>query len=389
MIHILWLLLLVAALPLLPLAWAGRRKHIWWIFIVPCLAILLYTRLEISAYYKSVDVASLSAPVWQTRLPAPGMEENTNVERKVAEHFLQTIRRPLMPLDKLPSTQDWRQAVFTQLSQDFIQDKQLVMKIHPDLSERQALIFYLVARVHGSMPSYYVRGCNPVDTSVLLFATRGNCSDYAMRLMLVADLFGLATSHVSYYTPSLPGHVLVEAYDPLEDTAWLLDANFNMVMFQPKPAQRGGMLLQLFSMDKEQRMAFVSAPGNIRSMPYRLYYLDPGFEHFSGFNLTLDNINRSPDKLLTLWQNSFGQEIEQTIDFSKQANIAHYPLTYAELARLLPFGKETLPAQPMDLRALHRFYDFNFEASLETASQNNDPACQINRPINAASIECR
>jgi hypothetical protein len=362
--HVYWLFLFAATLPLLPLLWLGRTKRLWLLALLPCLAVLLYTRKEISTYYKGVgrqagmQVNNMSAAAY------PKLDAQ-------AEAFLESIRQPLMPLDQLPSLKNWRHALFARLQKDFDRDKQLILDIHPDLTDREALIFYLTARTHGSIPSYVVRSSAPSDLPSQLFASRGNCSDYAIRLTLIADLFGLQTARTSYWTPALPGHVLVEAYDPQEDTAYLLDANFNMIMFQRKPANPGGMLLQLFNMSKEERKAFVSAPGNIRSMPYRLYYADPGFSHFQGRSLTPASINQSAEKLLALWHKSFGDEIEQTIGFSQRANIAHFPLGFKELLRLGSLSKEIMPQNQMDLAPLHKFYDFDFEEYLNAVTENS------------------
>jgi len=53
MIHVYWLLLSASMLPVLPLLWLGRKgKRLWWIGLLPCLALLLYCRFEISSFYE-------------------------------------------------------------------------------------------------------------------------------------------------------------------------------------------------------------------------------------------------------------------------------------------------------------------------------------------------
>ena len=376
MIHFYWLLLLAAALTI-PLVWLlGRRNWLWRFGLIPCLALLLFARLEISAYYKNLPQAA-QAGAAKDASPWPELDARD-------ESFLEAIRRPLLPLDDPLPGENWSAVLKARLAADFEQDRRLVTERFPDLTERESLIFYLTARVHGSMPTYLVRGCNPADLEVQLFAARGNCSDFAIRLMLAADLFGLATARISYWTPALPGHVLVEAYDPVEDTAWLLDANFNIVMFQRRPARPGGMLLQLLGMSEKQRKDFLADPGHIRAMPYRLWYADPGFGHFQGSALSTAAVNRPSEEILALYRKSFGEEISQTLEFSRKANQGHHPLTYTRLNLLLGSGNGVRAANEMDLAPLYALYGLDFDQPCTPSAAKPGPERSIR-----GLLECR
>jgi hypothetical protein len=64
MVNLYWLLFLLAVLPVFPLLWIGwKKKRLWWLCLVPCLALMLYTRLEISARYRSAHLIQNAAAV--------------------------------------------------------------------------------------------------------------------------------------------------------------------------------------------------------------------------------------------------------------------------------------------------------------------------------------
>ncbi|MDR1826731.1 MAG: hypothetical protein LBR29_00195 [Methylobacteriaceae bacterium] len=240
----------------------------------------------------------------------PAMEQS--VENKADQAFLEHIRRPLAPLDALPNPYVSLESLKSAVEKDFEQNKALVLQRYPDLTGRQALVFYLQARVHGSFSTYFVRGCMPADVTQQLYSAIGNCSDYAVRLMLLADLFGIETARVSFFTPSLPGHMLVEAFDPQENTAYLLDPTFNLLLMMRSPPTRGGVLTQLLTMTAQERVRLLSGntTGFLYQLPFRFYYANPGLGHFSGRSLSVPGIMIDPGALVGMWKKAFGEELE-------------------------------------------------------------------------------
>ncbi|MCL1939102.1 MAG: hypothetical protein FWG04_00375 [Desulfovibrionaceae bacterium] len=357
-VHAYWLLLLTSALFLLPLLWLGRKNRWWLLALIPCLAMLAHTRLEISAYYKGVNLQANNTPNSAFPVSSPPFQPQQEAQ---AERFLESIRRPLMPLDQLPQPKDWRQALLARLTEDFAQDKQLILDFHPDLTEREALVFYLTARVHGNMPTYSVRGYLPLETEILLFAPQGNCVDHAARLMMVADTFGIATARITHFTPSLPGHALVEAYDPKENTAYLLDATTNVIMLMRNPHNQGGVLQQLLDMQLDDRTKFLKSLGGIRSMPYRFYYVDPGISQFSGNNLKLNDINVSQQETIARYIKSFEYELDHGIELIMRSNTdIHYPLNIKHSKEAFPGFASGFPLQHiLDTTQLLKFYGFD------------------------------
>src|SRR5690606_10438828 len=101
------------------------------------------------------------------------------------------------------------------------QDSARLAGVMPDLgSPRRQLIAAALLRVNGSMPTYAIRVAVPNDLSRIVAGTGGNCADFTVRLMLLLEAIGVRASLISIVTPELPGHVFVDAYDPIDDTAY-------------------------------------------------------------------------------------------------------------------------------------------------------------------------
>ena len=202
----------------------------------------------------------------------------------------------------------------------------------PECSDRQRLVHYLVGRVHGSLPVYALRKNIPDTLEALLFSHRGNCADHAIRLMLVLDAFHIATAWVSLWSPSLPGHIVVDAFDPEEHTAYLLDSNNNVIMTNNAPAQPGGLLLDaLYPADN-------AAPWTMRTMPARIYYVDPGFAHYTGTVLSTKMVNHSAEALHRWWTRTLTTEFPEVLDRWRRnastGKLAHIPLNLQQFRAL-------------------------------------------------------
>jgi hypothetical protein len=133
-------------------------------------------------------------------------------------------------------------------------------------TEREELAAYLMLRTNGSMPIYKVRKMAPNDLSLLIAGEKGNCTDYSLRLLMLLDIFGFRGRAVTLVTPSLPGHVVVGAYDPIEGKAYLLDANFNV--YSEFDNVDEGFFDVALDMTTEQRQRYFEDQDHITFFPF-------------------------------------------------------------------------------------------------------------------------
>lgn len=95
-------------------------------------------------------------------------------------------------------------------------------------SDREQLIAYLMLRVNGSLPIYNPAAVVPKDLRGLMYGDEGNCGVAATRLLAVLESFSIPARAIIWYSPALQGHIFVDAYDPVEKKAYLLDPTFNL-----------------------------------------------------------------------------------------------------------------------------------------------------------------
>ena len=95
-------------------------------------------------------------------------------------------------------------------------------------TDRERLLAYIMLRVNGSMPIFNPLAA-PKELSDILAKKDGNCGPVSTRLLMILDVFGIKARAIRWFSPSLPGHVFVDAYDPLEGKAYLLDSNYNIM----------------------------------------------------------------------------------------------------------------------------------------------------------------
>jgi hypothetical protein len=156
--------------------------------------------------------------------------------------FIKHFRRPI--LTDVDDSFNWEngealsEAIRSQLQEDFKQDRHLLDR-KASLSDRQAQIAYAVLRVNGSIPNYRARSYVPDDLESLVLGSSGNCADYTIRLMMVLEAIGVRALLISIVTDTLPGHIVVDAYDPVEDVSYILDANFNIVLMKKNSDGKG------------------------------------------------------------------------------------------------------------------------------------------------------
>lgn len=132
-------------------------------------------------------------------------------------------------IDRIPgSDEGLKSDIRDRISQGYEKDGHRLSERYGFGSEREKLIVYMMLRVNGSLPVYKITSDVPMDISGLLMGKQGNCGVAATRLLMVLDAFGIKGRAVVWYSPSLTGHILVDAYDSIENKAYLLDPTFNI-----------------------------------------------------------------------------------------------------------------------------------------------------------------
>lgn len=194
------------------------------------------------------------------------------------------------------------------------------------LSERQALIAYTALRTNGSMPTYEVREQVPNDLEQLVAGPSGNCSDYALRLMFALESIGVQAASFSIVTDSIPGHVVVDAYDPVEDMAYLLDANFNIMLMHPHSQHQG--FIESFRKNKKNAHQFAHDTKLI-AFPAVVRFVDPGETAYTSTPLTPAFINQQRQKREPMWRTWMEQDGDDLVAFWQRAP-AHAPHTLKE-----------------------------------------------------------
>lgn len=112
---------------------------------------------------------------------------------------------------------------------------------------------------------------------------------------------------ISNVTNNLPGHVFVDAYDAHDDTSYLLDANFNVIIIRPN-SKKQGFLEQLFS-DSKDHDEF-SRIARILVFPVYFRFIDPGETGFMGTPLTPEFLNEQRADREPMWRRWLAHDIE-------------------------------------------------------------------------------
>lgn len=245
-------------------------------FRSPLIAVVLAGLIGVGAFYLGQRWAT-HAPqnvlytVDNGRIvPTPEPVGFSREDLEFAAHFW----RPLLaeyPADPATLRDTLRQT----LEADFEADAAVMEQRLPGLSDRQRLIVYLVLRVGGSIAVYVPRANIPDDLEELVMGQYGNCSDYAMRLLMVLDAFDVGGQMVTIWSPTLPGHVLVNAHDPHDRSGWLLDANYNT--FARIADTDGGYFEAMLAHGVEERRQLVHDAGAVPiALPCFVRYAEPG-----------------------------------------------------------------------------------------------------------------
>jgi len=245
--------------------------------------------------------------------------------------FLLSLRRPLLTSSE--EAIDWatgnglRHNLRVQFMKDFKQNRSSLDE-RVQLSDRQAQIAYAVIRVNGSMPTYHVRYHVPDDLRSLILGTIGNCSDYSIRLMFLLESIGVHAVMASVVTKEFPGHVVVDAYDPVEDVSYILDATFNVVLIKPNSKGRG-FLRQALSPNYNSGLL---ADYTIITLP--VFFSSLSMEsrpEFSAYDLHL--LNAQLHMLRQRWQKWVQNDMDELLTWWKKTP-SHRPASLFDLQAL-------------------------------------------------------
>lgn len=224
--------------------------------------------------------------------------------------FLKRYRGPLLPVETTLSDLENSNLLHTlkdRLSSEFEKQKQFLMN-YIRCSERQALIAFALLRTNGSMPTYEVRMSLPNDLRQLIIGPSGNCSDYTVRLMMILEAFGLHTVMISNVTTNLLGHVFVDAYDSEDDTSYLLDANFNVMIIRPN-SNKMGFIENLFAAPDTWNL--FSEQANIVTLPVYFRFLDPGETGYMRTPLTPEFLNEHRGRRESMWRSWLKTDVDE------------------------------------------------------------------------------
>jgi hypothetical protein len=222
-------------------------------------------------------------------------------------------------LDRLPpDVRTTRGQLRDALLKEYAAKSVLLRALFPELSDRQRLVMFAQLRVHGSFPTYAIRSMVPSTLDRLLLSHRGNCSDHAIRLAMALDSLGIQNAFIPILTKSLPGHVIVDAFDPTEKTGYLLDSNTNV--YVRMPAARASFLNVWINLSPAERGAFFGHRGNFYLLPMHYDYVDPGPAlGFKPGAVNLVDLNSTIPRRAQAWRNSLTDEFDQVLGWWKKS----------------------------------------------------------------------
>lgn len=282
--------------------WRWIKGKAWWGGLV------LLTVLNVAAYLRTAEIIKqLKGAVIETRADVKGVKvaldgltdiplayrespeglKLTHADKgntKAELEFLDAFRGRFLPKDvavKNLKSGEWIARMHDTMLRGYAENRALLSSYN--LSERQSLIAYAVLRTNGSMPTYEVRDLVPNNLEQLVVGPTGNCADYALRLMMALESMGLRAATITSVTDAIPGHVVVDAYDSEEDKAYLLDANFNVMLMHPHSGGRS--FIEHLRENKETPRQF-ARDTQLITFPTVVRFVDPGETAYTSTPLT-------------------------------------------------------------------------------------------------------
>jgi len=159
--------------------------------------------------------------------------------------------------------------------QDFEADKAFLATRHPTLGERQRLVLYAMLRTHGSFASYTPCEGKVRHEDEWLLSPQGNCTHHAVRAMIILWALGIPAFTVTILVGGLNGHVLLSAFDPADNTAYLLDGTMNVFGFVPGATTH--YVEEVGRWPLARRIRFFSEPGALVFNPFWHRFVDMSY----------------------------------------------------------------------------------------------------------------
>lgn len=301
--------------------WRWVKDKSWVIGFLALTALNVVGYMRTSALIKQIKTESVvaqneikAAAAGLAQLPLAYRETPEGLKLTFAEHgndkaelqFLQAFRGRFLPKEVLVEKLkpgELKAMLHDSMLKGYADNRAHLLPYA--LSERQALIAYAVLRTNGSMPTYEVRELVPNDLKQLVTGPSGNCADYALRLMLALESIGVRAANITSVTDAIPGHIVVDAYDPVEDVAYLLDANFNVMLMHPH-AQGQGFIEHLRKNRKNARQ--FAHDTKLIAFPAVVRFVDPGETAYTSTPLTAAFINQQREKREPMWRTWMEQD---------------------------------------------------------------------------------
>lgn len=220
------------------------------------------------------------------------------------------------------------------MTEEWLRGSELMRSSFPGLTERQRFVVFMTLRVGGSFSTYAVRSTIPNEPERLLLSHRGNCSDYAVRLAMVLDSVDIETALIPVHTPSLPGHFIVDAYDPQDSCGYLLDSLFHVILIYESAHK--SFISKWIELTPQERLDFFESPGSpsVVFLPTYFRYVDAGAAGLERTPFTLRSINsQTPAQRKALWRKAMTSEWPAYLAWWKDSYPDQPPRTLAEIGK--------------------------------------------------------
>jgi len=224
--------------------------------------------------------------------------------------------------------------IHERLQYEYEQKQTIIRERFPQLTDYQLLLVFLMLRINGSFPVYEPTFIfNP--TANVLIGNSGNCTHYTLRLLMVLDAFQIPARAIPIFTPSLPGHMVVEAFDAVTGLAALIDVTNNLACFIHR--SDSPFFEKIASWSANERLNHVKLENqNFVMAPFYIRYFNPGYWLESGDIVHSHNELNHHVNLIRLeaWQRSLTKELDQLVN-RWDWDGWHHPFTLNEYGDLL------------------------------------------------------
>lgn len=255
----------------------------------------------------------------------PASRDQFGIEKREAA-FVTQFRKRIFPEAvgvETESVEQLKERIKNELLEGYARDGHRLDEWADFASDRERFTAYLMLRVNGSLPVFYPTKSVSEDLADILFSREGNCSHHSYRLLMILDIFSIQGRLVSWWSPSIEGHVFVDAFDPAEGRSYFLDPTSNLMASFRSTTQRFGFLDTIETMSPHDRKVFLFT--QLKTFPNfvsRSHELDQDFAVWSA-----NNYLRVKDSIIT------GLSFEFPVMQRRwQDNESPWPKTLCELA---------------------------------------------------------